>query len=292
MIPLGEWRAAARPFSWREHVVMTWEAGDPRADVLLLIHGFPTASWDWCKLWPALQTRWRVLTLDMIGFGFSAKPPRYPYAIADQADLLEAWLRECTVQRYHVLAHDYGDTVAQELLARQREAGERPAMQSLCLLNGGLFPEAHSPLLIQKLLRSPLGPLVARLVNRRGFGANLRRIFGSGTPPSSQELDGFWTLINTNDGRRIMPRLIRYMAERRRHRSRWVGALQHAAIPLRLVDGTSDPISGAQLVRRYRELIPAPDVIELTGIGHYPQVEAGAAVLDAYLDFRATRVPT
>lgn len=287
MIPIGQWRTAAREFTWRGHAVMTWEAGDPDADVLLLIHGFPTASWDWTRLWPDLAARWRVLTLDMIGFGFSAKPLRYPYAIADQADLFEHWLRERKVRRYHVLAHDYGDTVAQELLARQPEAGERPRMQSLCLLNGGLFPEAHSPLPIQKLLASPLGPLLARLVSRRGFESSLRRIFGPDTPPSPQELEGFWQLVNASRGRRALPRLIRYMAERRAHRARWVGALQQAAIPLTLIDGMADPISGAQLVRRYRELIPAPDVTELQRIGHYPQVEAPAAVLDAYFGFRS-----
>jgi pimeloyl-ACP methyl ester carboxylesterase len=144
--------------------------------------------------------------------------------------------------------------------------------------------------LIQKLLRSPLGPLVARLTSRRAFAANLRRIFGPQTPPSPEELDGFWTLVSANDGRRILPRLIQYMAERRRHRARWVGALQHTKVPLKLIDGVADPISGVQLVRRYRELISPADVTELPGIGHYPQVESPAAVLQAYLDFRRDRV--
>ena len=40
------------------------------------------------------------------------------------------------------------------------------------------------------------------------------------------------------------------------------------------------------MVARYRELVPGADVTLLADIGHYPQVEAPAAVLSAYLVFR------
>jgi len=79
-----------------------------------------------------------------------------------------------------------------------------------------------------------------------------------------------------------MHELIGYMAERRRHRERWVGALQATSVPLRLINGPEDPVSGAHMVERYRELVPAPDVVLLPGIGHYPQVEDPAGVADAF----------
>jgi pimeloyl-ACP methyl ester carboxylesterase len=86
-----------------------------------------------------------------------------------------------------------------------------------------------------------------------------------------------------------MHRLIRYMAERRAHRERWVGALQRAHVPLRLVCGAVDPVSGAHMAARYEELVPAPDVVLLPDVGHYPQVEAPEAVLAAYYGFVDTR---
>jgi pimeloyl-ACP methyl ester carboxylesterase len=46
------------------------------------------------------------------------------------------------------------------------------------------------------------------------------------------------------------------------------------------------PISGAHMAKHYRELIPYADVVELEGIGHYPQVQAPTAVLNAYSEFR------
>lgn len=258
--------------------------GSSSAAGLLLIHGFPTASWDWEAVWPALITHFHVVTLDMMGFGFSAKPRSYAYSLIDQASLCEAVLQHLGLHAYHVLAHDYGDSVAQELLARQGD-GRRPTMLSAAFLNGGLFPETHRPVLIQRVLRSPLGPLMARLVSPAGLARTMRRIFGPDTQPDADLLDAFWFLVETGNGRAVMHKLIRYMDERRTHRERWVGALQRSPVPLKLIDGTADPISGAHMAARYRELIPAADVTLLDGIGHYPQVEAPEQVLAAYLDF-------
>jgi pimeloyl-ACP methyl ester carboxylesterase len=75
--------------------------------------------------------------------------------------------------------------------------------------------------------------------------------------------------------------LIHYIPDRIEHRERWVSALQRQDIPVRLIDGAADPISGAHMAKHYRELIPNADVVELEGIGHYPQVQAPKAVLNA-----------
>jgi pimeloyl-ACP methyl ester carboxylesterase len=286
---IPQWCAAGGSFEHRGLRIFTRTGGRPDAPVLLLIHGFPTASWDWAPLWDTLTARYRVLTLDMVGFGFSDKPVDYDYSILDQADLLESFLRANKVGRYHVLAHDYGDTVAQELLARQQDSGERPCLQSVCFLNGGLFPESHRPLLMQRLLASPAGRLAGALASRKSLEASMRAIFGRQTPPDTETLDGFWHMMTYNAGTRVLHRLIGYMAERRLHRERWVGALQRATVPMRVIDGAADPVSGAHMVQRYRALMPAANTVLLEGIGHYPQIEAPQAVADGYLAFRETR---
>jgi pimeloyl-ACP methyl ester carboxylesterase len=284
------WAAAgSRDFAHRGHAIFHRIDGAEGAPVLLLIHGFPTASWDWHALWPALAARYRVLAPDLLGFGLSDKPRGHVYSLLEQADLCEALLARHGIDRYHVLAHDYGVSVAQELLARACDGSARGRLMSVALLNGGLFPETHRPRPVQRLLLSPLGRWVARQITRARFGRAMRAIFGPRTPPSDALLDGFWALIERNDGRAVMPALIGYMRERRAQRTRWVEALQRSPVPLALINGTADPVSGAHLVQRYRELVPAPDVTELTGIGHYPQCEAPAEVLAAYLRFRAAR---
>ena len=285
-IPLEAWQAAGRYISYRGHRIFVSDGGQRDAEALLLIHGFPTASWDWEALWPSLVARYRVYALDLIGFGFSDKPRDYDYSLIDQASLCEHFLRGEGIGSYHVLAHDYGDSVAQELLARQAGVAHAPRLCSVVFLNGGLFPETHRPVLLQKLLLSLVGPLVSRLTSRASLATNMKAIFGAATPPDDELIDGFWRLLRHGNGLRIMHKLIRYMVERRRQRERWVGALAHAAIPLALIDGAADPISGAHMARRYQELVPEADVTLLDGIGHYPQVEAPAAVLTAYEAFR------
>jgi pimeloyl-ACP methyl ester carboxylesterase len=289
VIEIDGWRARGRRYVHRGHPIFYVEEGSGPA--LLLIHGFPTASWDWTSIWAGLTARFRVIAPDLIGFGFSAKPRRYGYSIMDQAHLCAGLLAERGVSEVGVLAHDYGDTVAQELLARASEGNAQLALRSVCFLNGGLFPETHRPRPIQRLMIGPLGPLVVRLMNRSLFERSFSAVFGPQTRPTPEDLDAFWRLVAENDGWRVMHRLIRYMAERRTHRERWVGALRRTRVPLRVIDGGADPISGAHMVARYRELVPDPDVVLLPEVGHYPQVEAPAAVLAAYLNFADTRRP-
>jgi len=281
-VNFDEWRWSGRRLSYRRHSIFFQRGGSGSAPPLLLIHGFPTASWDWHRVWDELCARHSiVIAPDMTGFGWSDKPKRYAYSIHDQADMHEALLRDQRIDACHVLAHDYGDTVAQELLARGTK------LLSVTFLNGGLFPETHRPRLIQRVLASPLGFVVARLTNERSFRRSFSAIFGDGTKPTSEELHEMWQLIEHDGGPAIFPKLIGYMEERRRFRERWVGALEEARVPIRVIDGAADPVSGAHMVARYKELVPNVDAVLLPNIGHYPQLEAPRAVLDAFTEGRA-----
>ena len=262
------------------------DSGELDKPSILLIHGFPTSSWDWAPVWDRLNETHRLVAMDLLGFGFSDKPNPHRYTIMEQADLCEALVRDRKLDSFHVLAHDYGDTVAQELLARQNGGSGAGRWLSVCFLNGGLFPETHQARLIQKLLLSPIGPLVSRLSSKRTFDRSFSAVFGADTKPSKEELDAFWRLIDHNDGKHVFHSLIAYMTERKQHRERWVKALQRSVVPIGLINGSVDPVSGAHMVARYREVV-SPDhyVVELREIGHYPQVEAPGAVADAYLRF-------
>lgn len=295
-VTVEQWRERGRRLEvgGRRLFVADSAPGDDRRASVLMLHGFPTAGWDWHKLWPRLAGRYRLIAPDLLGFGFSEKPRRHEYSIHEQADLVEALLAELQPGVLHVLAHDYGDTVAQELLAREnaQEPGER-RWRSLSLLNGGLFPETHRARLAQKALAGPLGALVVRLMSRRTLERNIQAIFSERHPPSREDLDGFWALIEEEGGRYLAHRLIRYMHDRRVHRERWVRALREAVVPVQLINGSLDPVSGEHMVARYRELMgelmsdPELDreIIELADVGHYPQTEAPERVAGHYLAF-------
>jgi pimeloyl-ACP methyl ester carboxylesterase len=274
-----DWQALGLAFPYHEHQIFLRTEG--KGPDLLLIHGFPTSSWDWHRVWQDLISRFRVIAPDMIGFGFSDKPRDYAYSIMDQAELHETILQRLQIKKVQILCHDYGVTVTQELLARQNEGQLGFQIESIVFLNGGLFPETHRPRLIQKLLNSAIGPYLSPLLGRSGFARTFNNILGPNTQASDSELDEFWALLCHKGGNRILHKLIRYMPERVKHRERWVGALQHTKIPMRVINGPEDPVSGRHMTERYKALITNPDVVYLEGIGHYPQVENPAGVIKA-----------
>lgn len=282
MEALAHWRAAKRIFEWRGHEIAYWTDGE--GPPLMLIHGFPTASYDWHMLWPALTQRFRVFAPDMLGFGFSAKPRDTEFLIADQASIHEALAAGLGVRASHVLAHDYGVSVAQELLARQREGGAALALRSVVFLNGGLFPELHRATPGQQMLLSPQGEMVAAAQTRELFGAALSHVFGPETQPSAAEVDDLWALLAADDGYKLMHKLISYVPQRREYRARWVGALEAALVPMRLINGVLDPVSGGHAADHYENAVPSADVVRLD-VGHWPQLEAPSQVLAAFLEF-------
>jgi pimeloyl-ACP methyl ester carboxylesterase len=290
-IELDQWRKGADAYEFRGLPIFVRKSGDwgRETRVLVLLHGFPTASWDWNTLWDAVAKRFRVLTADMIGFGLSAKPRNHAYSLLEQADLIEDLLTAHGVMAYDILAHDYGSSVAQELLARHedrlRERFPGPVLRSVVFLNGGLFPEAHRARRLQTLLQGPLGWLVSAAMSKSAFRKGFSEIFGPDTQPDDREIDTFWALLRSNGGRWIGHKLIGYIGERMQQRDRWVEAMQTSAVPLRFINGTLDPVSGAHMVARYRELIPDADIVELPHVGHYPQIEAPAEVLEACHQF-------
>jgi len=92
--------------------------------------------------------RFTVVAPDMLGMGFSDKPVAYGYSVHDHADMHEALLVHLGVKSAHILAHDIGDSVGQELLARSvfsQQAYGALRIESITWLNGGLFNEAYTP---------------------------------------------------------------------------------------------------------------------------------------------------
>ncbi|WP_457934938.1 alpha/beta hydrolase [Pseudoalteromonas sp. SCSIO 43210] len=286
MVSLQQWQSQGSFTQINGHQIFTKVAGDVTKPALLLIHGFPSASWDWEGMWQALSEHYFVITLDMLGFGLSDKPKNAGYKITEQADLYTQFLKTLNINDIHILAHDYGDTVAQELLAKQVVSQSDFKINSVCFLNGGLFPEVHKPLFIQKLLLSKFGWLVPKLMNKQKFANNLVTIFSKSTRPSKQVVDTLWELLIYKDGLAVMPKLISYIKQRQQNRERWVGAIINSNIPLTFIAGAEDPISGKHMIEHYKKLVPNARVQEFVELGHYPQVENPDAITQAYLAFR------
>jgi pimeloyl-ACP methyl ester carboxylesterase len=168
------WRSRGRSVAvgGRDVRVFRREGADP---VLVLLHGFPSSSYDWRRLLDE-QTEQAVLAFDFFGFGLSEKRPGDDYGLFRQADLAEQLVQhEFPGRPSFLVAHDMGTSVATELMARDLEGRLGADVVGALLFNGSIILGLAQPTLAQKLLRTRAAPLVARLMNERFF----RRQFGS-----------------------------------------------------------------------------------------------------------------
>ncbi|WP_329375791.1 alpha/beta hydrolase [Streptomyces sp. NBC_01351] len=283
--PLDHWIRGGTRVPVGAHEVFVRQDGPADGAPVTLLHGFPTSSHDWAAVVPSLTAAGlRVTTLDFLGFGESDKPRQHTYSVLDQATLVEEVWRRTGTGRTALVAHDYGVSVGQELLARDPSRVTRMAW-----LNGGLYPDLHRPVLTQRLLHGPLGPLIAPLTTRRRFGAALRGVLGREL--CDADVRELWAAASRAGGHRRAPRLLRYIDERSRHAGRWTAALEEYPGPVLFVWGPADPVSGAHVLARIRTRMPRASVIELAGppaVGHYPQLEDAPAVADALRSFLAS----
>lgn len=253
--------------------------------LLLLLHGFPSSSYDWRELL-ALRPGQAALAFDFLGFGLSDKPADHEYTLAWQADAAEELVRRAGNPPVYLVAHDMGTSVATELFARELRGNGALDVRGALLFNGSILLDRASPTTGQKLLRSPLGALFARLTTQRSFRLQFGRIFSAAHPLSRQEAQDQWALLAHDGGHRIGHLLVNYMAERERYVERWHGAFRDWPGRLSLTWGLEDPVATTAVLDGLRELRPGVPVSELPGIGHYPQLERPdliAAALDAGL---------
>jgi pimeloyl-ACP methyl ester carboxylesterase len=240
--------------------------------LLLLLHGFPSSSYDWRELL-ALRPASAALAFDCLGFGLSDKPRDHAYTLAWQADAAEELVRRAGSPPVFVVAHDMGTSVATELMARDLRDELEIDVRGALLFNGSMLLHLAKPTIGQKLLRSPLGPLASRLTTERGFRAQFSRVFSDEHPLSAEEAADQWALIAHNGGAGIGHLLVNYMAERERFTDRWHGAIRDWPGPLTLTWGLQDPVARVEVLDGLRELRPGVEVLELPELAHYPQVE-------------------
>ena len=281
-ITIDEWRGCAKQFEFEGLQIAYWMQGTGKP--LLLVHGFPNSSWDWSQVWQTLRRKHTLIAVDMIGFGLSEKP-NAEYSMYRQADLIVALLDHLGISQFDALVHDYGASVGQELLARQRDGTAADGLEKMIFLNGGVFPSELRARPIMMLGNSPLGFLVSKVLNREIFGKSFSALFGPDTRPNKQELDEFWSMLVEQGGNRIFHKVAHFLSERLENEERWVGAMKASQDRVGYINGALDPIAGEHSYREWVNSMPDAKEHLLSRIGHYPHIEAPAEVASTTMDW-------
>lgn len=243
--------------------------------VLCILHGFPTSSFDYWKVIDHLSKHFRVIIHDHLGFGFSDKPMDYTYSLVDQTDIALCLWKQLNIESAIILAHDYGTSIATELLARDNVGLCPVNIQQLVLCNGSMHIELAKLRFMQKLLRNQfIGKLVAKLSNKKILAKNLKNIYFDQSKISQDEIDSIWTMMTHNNGKEILAQVSRYTFERQTLWHRWIGALKETQMPIKIIWPENDPIAVAEMARVIKKETKNSKLTWLQEVGHFPMLEA------------------
>jgi pimeloyl-ACP methyl ester carboxylesterase len=250
--------------------------GSCNKPVLLILHGYPTCSYDYYKALPMLEQHFRVIIHDHLGFGFSAKPLDYSYSLIEQADMALLLWQHLRIEKAHLLAHDYGTSIATEIMARDNSF-TLPHLHilSINLCNGSMHIELAKLRLIQKLLLNKItGPSIAKLSSKTILKKNLKNIYYDPKILTDSEVNALWTMMTHNNGRAVLHQLTGYLHERYRFWFRWIGALKQTELPINIIWAKDDPVAVMDIAHTLKTETKHSQLFILEKSGHFPMLES------------------
>jgi pimeloyl-ACP methyl ester carboxylesterase len=239
------WKSRGKFFSILNKNIFVIDEGKSK-DVLVILHGYPTSSFDYEKVLPELSNRYRVVIHDHLGFGFSDKPDSYTYSLIDQADFaLQLW-HKMGLKEVTILSHDYGTSVAKEILARKNHNLIPIKIKRIYLCNSSMRLEhLHLRNMAHLLKDKKVGRFIARLTSN-GYQKIRKRLKIDNLNPevhSQYDIKEVWNNLNSDEGKKEIHLLSNFINERYTFWHRWTEALKASEIPIKIVWEKSDPVA-------------------------------------------------
>ncbi|MEV5545948.1 alpha/beta fold hydrolase [Streptomyces sp. NPDC052309] len=260
------------------HVAQDGLAGAP---ALVLIHGFAASGRFWDPLVPALADSRRVIRVDLLGHGRSAKPAGADYRIPEQGRRVGEVLDRLGVRHAVVAGHSTGGSVATALTERRPDL-----VTALALINTGPRLDAHTPQgPVNRLL--PM-PVVGRLLWRLRTDSLIRRAAATAVTrdvaiPQAvvDDVRGMTHhAFTAASGAAVDYLRQRPLPER----------LAPLGKPLLVIFGDQDRRWRSSSAADYR-LVPGARIEMLAGVGHSPPLEEPLRTAELLLAFAAAHTP-
>ena len=240
-------------------VEVFWRRAEPDAGAapVLYVHGVPTNSDDWL---PFLELT-GGLAPDLPGFGRSAKPADFDYSIAGYDRFLEAFLDSAGIDRFSLVAHDWG-AVGLATVQRLRERVDR-----LVVINTVPFVAGYEWHRVARIWRRPvLGELAMGFTTRFAFKRSLREAF-AGSPPPDELVESIWRHFDHGTQRAILKLYRASGPEVLEQAGRDLGSLDRPALVLW---GDRDPYLPARFGEAQAQALGPTATLEvLEGAGHW-----------------------
>ena len=246
-------------------------AGDPSAPPLLLIHGLGATKASWLTVVPQLARNFRVIAMDVPGFGASDKP-RGRYDARWFADRVTRFIDAIGYDSVHVAGNSMGGRIAMEL---GMDHPDRVASIA-CLCPAAAF--SHRPALaLVRALRPELGIVASRLPRSRIL-PQMRGLFADPRCVEQEwyeaAVDDFLHVWRSPRARMAFFAALRniYLDEPQGDRGLWT-RLAGLSVPSLFIYGRHDALISHRFAKKVQSTIPAAQVVVWSDCGHVPQIE-------------------
>ncbi|AXB41640.1 alpha/beta fold hydrolase [Amycolatopsis albispora] len=259
--------------------VAVTELGDPAAEPVVLLHGYPANHLSWRHQLAGLAERHRVVAPDLLGWGDSERRLDLRFDYHTEVDRIGMLLDALEIGSCNLFGHDYGGHLALGFAQRHPDRVRR-----LAILNSRahrtFVPQWYAIFSLVGLLgRSPLAGVFARLlpvgmINRVG----LRGVLRAGVIDRAT-LDSYLGWMSTSDGARwVLHFFGDYRVPERRDLADDLSAIR---CPAAVIWGTEDAYLRTSIAEELAAGIPGAELTLLDGTGHFVMEEAPDAVLAA-----------
>jgi pimeloyl-ACP methyl ester carboxylesterase len=256
-------------FLYQGHIRIYYE-DTGRGEPLILLHGFGETHETWGALAPELARRYRVISVDLKGMGFSDKPDDGRYRVADQAAIIEALADELRVEGVTLIGHSLGGGVAL-MTALQWRAQEGHRLKRLILIDSAGISDAPPRLI--SLLRWPLfGPLMLHLANPTILVRHI--LAGNYDDPSlvaPRLVEAYARSMQSPGGRRALIMTARQVIPD--HFPELIERYRTLDVPVLILWCRDDRILPFSDAGKFHDALPRAEVFLLDRCGHSPQEE-------------------
>jgi pimeloyl-ACP methyl ester carboxylesterase len=278
------------------HTIFYREAGARDAPVVVLLHGFPTSSYMYRRLIPALADNYRVLAPDYLGFGDSDAPPadRFDYTFQNLATIVDRLLERLGAAEYAIYVQDYGAPIGWRLALAHPARITAVISQNGNAYEAGFVESFWAP--VWAYSADPTPETEAAVRQALSLEA-IRWQYLHGTPDPSLVSPDTWehdhALIQRPGNDDIQLRLLRDYVTNRALYPQVQEYFRTSQVPLLAVWGGNDGIFAPEGARAFAEDLPNAE-IHLLDAGHFAlesQFDVIASYVREFLDRVHARSP-
>lgn len=260
--PIADARAEATFLTLRGTPVHFVDEGPRGAPAVVLIHGFASSIGVWTGVREALRERYRVLALDLKGFGRSGRPEG-DYSPQEQARLVLALMDARSVHRAALVAHSYGSSVALQVALLAPDRVERVALYDAWVYSDQLPTSFHWA------RAAGVGEIIfGAFYDQRTEDKIARAFFDPERIPQA--------LVDTVEEQLARPgtRAAALAAVRAMRYERQEARYGEITQPVLLLWGREDAVTTLEFGERLANDLPEAELAVFPRCGHFPMIEA------------------